>query len=79
LQDNVQRTVEQVNKRVVVTGVDMPAAAAVVIKHPLGRAPVRWWAVRVTEGYFEAYETARSAETLTLTSSNACKADIEIE
>jgi hypothetical protein len=93
LQDNVQRTIEQIESEegslrrrtdtledfVIVTGVSMPAAAPVVVTHSLGRVPVRWWPVRVTVGYFEAFETASDDETLTLSSTNACTASIRFE
>jgi len=79
VQDNVQRTVEQLNRRVLIERVAFPGAASVTVKHPLGRVPARWWVVRVTGGYFEAYETARTATKITFASTNACIVDLEME
>ena len=79
IQDNVQRTVEQINKRVIVTGVKMPGAGTVTVKHPLGHVPTQWRAVRVREGQLQAYESASDARTITFTSASACVADIQME
>ncbi len=78
IQDNIARTVEQINRRVVVT-VAMPAASTVTVKHPLGHVPTLWRAVRVREGQLQAYESASDDKTITFTSSSACVADIQME
>ena len=79
IQDNVERALDRTQARRILSGLEFPAGATLEVKHGLGRAPIHWWPVRVLAGYFQAYETARTATLITFQSLNACTEDLEIE
>lgn len=63
----------------VVPGVVFPGAGGViVVKHSLNRFLIGWTLLSVRGGYPQVFETARTKNTLTLQSLNACTADVKV-
>lgn len=80
IQDNVERALEKATGRTIVRNVAFPGGGgSVTVNHTLGRAPTGWWPVRVTGGFFQAWETNRNNRQITFTSNNACTVDLEVE
>lgn len=81
LQDNLERALERLSvleRGVTLRDVELPPGATIEIRHPLGRLPAGWSITRARGGYPQAYETARTNQSITLQSANACTVDVEV-